>query len=911
MNSFQNISFEKRKIILNLKNTRIKEKSTTNCIYGLTNGHYKNYIKIGSTNNPERRKYDYITSSPYKYEYLWIFYLKNFNYLLCDELLKFELKQFNIKFNDKNVGVEFYDISSPEIISNILKKYNIKFNLEIGDKFNKKIEIKQNNILDTKMDNIDPRMLKILSKYTPEEIQKLVNLAGIEEVNDNPEIDLLNYKYRHIKPYIDSLTLSDLGEIKCQSKHFFIERIKKNIKDICILGLIQSGKTNEILNLVLFCIKFLKIPVIIVIQNKTSGFKQLELRFKKFIQELKDYNFKVRYVHGSSLQQANSLKIFNPTNPIPEVIIALSNYKQLGKLEQHITLVKESNSKKIAPYALFMDEYDELIKSRCDIEDMEELTEKQKKELEKGKKKIEKHSNFIRDNSLINCGVTATLLAVMLTENKLKLGDIFILKPQENYVGFGSNRIKLIDISKHLTTIKNKISIHINKLEHLIDDVDKSLDIDENKNYAILLINISDLSDVHNQTYDIFKNHFTDWSCIILNSKGEDGDIRCSLPDQVYSDIGYKTGTILLDGDKKTYTIDRITEIVPENHQLAINKTKEERAFFRYTITFSKCSISDVITKLMEYTNKVAVVSGKMACRGLSFVDNNYKKHITDMIYVPSGSSSYTRNLQDMRIFGNFNEDCIPINLYTSDETYNKDIKDYLSNQKDIIETGDIDKSCKENLSCYKFNSENVPRKKLDRPGLTKGITFNSDIKWGIPTNIDDITKVYDTLAEKYNDYNILKYSIHRREPLPEGELFPLKPKEYASGLFKGDFKGILDEMFKNFKIKETKYKQWHIYKNYRNAWPLHNPLNIEFINKNKQGEMVKRDVPHVCYMGEENGNYIDIIVRNIKMNSTELKKLKGTKTVIIFYARGCYNYIKCDEHCYIINDNLQILNKL
>ena len=889
MNSFQNISLEKRKIFLNLKNNEF-EKHNNNCIYGLTNGHYKNYIKVGSTNNPERRKYDYITSSPYKYEYLWIFYLKNFNYLLCDELLKFELKKFNIKFNDKNVGVEFYDISSPEIISNILKKYDIKFNLEIGDKFNKKIEIKKNHILDT---NMDSKILEILSKYTPEEIQKLVNLAGIEEVNDNPEIDLSNYKYHQIKPHIDNLTLTDLGEIDCQSKHFFIERIKKNVKDICILGLIQSGKTNEILNLVFFCIKFLKIPVIIIIQNKTSGYKQLDSRFNKFIQELEDYNFKVRYVHGSSLSQNNSLKIFNPTNPIPEVIIALSNYKQLGKLEQHITLVKESNSKKIAPYALFMDEYDELIKSRCDLEVIEELTEKQKKELEKGKKKIEKHSNFIRENSLINCGVTATLLAVMLTENKLKLGDIFILKPQENYVGFGSNRIKLINISPHLTTIKNKISIHINKLEHLIYDVDKSLDIDEKKNYAILLINISDLSDVHNQTYDIFKNHFTDWGCVILNSKGEDGDIRCSLPDQVYSDIEYETGTFLLNSGKKTYSIDRITEIVPENHQLAINKTKEERAFFRYTITFSKCSISDVITKLMEYTNKVAIVSGKMACRGLSFVDNNYKKHITDMIYVPSSSSSYTRNLQDMRIFGNFNEDGIPINLYTSDEIYNKDIGDYLLNQKNIIEKGDIDKSCKENLSYYKFNPENVPRKKLDRPGLTKGITFNSDIKWGIPTNIKKITKVYDSLNKKYEGYNILKYSIHRREPLPEGKLFPLKPKEFAQELFKNDFKGIITEMFTNFNIKEETYTQWHIYNNYRNAWPLHNPLNIG-----------KRVVPHIFYMGEENGNYIDIIVRNIKMDSTELKKLKGTKTIIIFYARGCYNYIKCDEHCYIINDN-------
>ena len=44
-----------------MNNTR--DKREINCIYGLNNKQLNGYIKIGSTNNPEKRKWDYQTSS--------------------------------------------------------------------------------------------------------------------------------------------------------------------------------------------------------------------------------------------------------------------------------------------------------------------------------------------------------------------------------------------------------------------------------------------------------------------------------------------------------------------------------------------------------------------------------------------------------------------------------------------------------------------------------------------------------------------------------------------------------------------------------------------------------------------------------------------------------------------------------
>ena len=85
--------------------------------------------------------------------------------------------------------------------------------------------------------------------------------------------------------------------------------------------------------------------------------------------------------------------------------------------------------------------------------------------------------------------------------------------------------------------------------------------------------------------------------------------------------------------------------------------------FSRYIIEFEKYSISEIITELMTYTNKICIIRGRMACRGISFVNDDYSKHITDMIYVPSGTSHLTRNVQDMRIYGNFPDDNLYINL--------------------------------------------------------------------------------------------------------------------------------------------------------------------------------------------------------------------------------------------------------
>lgn len=742
--------------------------------------------------------------------------------------------------------------------------------------------------------------LKLLEKFSPEELKEIQTKMKSNIHNKNIDnIDISNYKYHYVMKKID-YNKDFLNNINCQSKHFFLEKIKNNIRNICILGLVQSGKTNEIISLVYLCIRYLKIPVIIIIQNRISGYKQLESRIKNFIKKLTDFNFKIKY--DKSLNNKNLEKIFNYDNPQPEVIIALANYKQLGKIQRNLDIIKQGKNGRISPFALFMDEYDDLIKRRSDIEEIysEDISEKDKKTFEKDKKKIEEYSDYIQENSIINVGITATMLAPMLTDN-MKIENIFHLTPSINYVGFGSERINIIDITPYVTEIKNKLEIHINKLEYLIDEVDNSVDM-QSKDYSILLINISDLSDVHNNIFNVFKNHFEEWSCIKLNSKGEDGNIECTLPNECYSDKKYEIGKHILDNDNdknKIYDIIEEKCIVPQTCKIAQNKTKQERTYTKHSIKFENCNISDIITHVNNYTNKIAIVSGKMACRGLSFVTNDYNKHITDMIYVPSANSHLTRNVQDMRIFGNFPKDGLNINLYTLENIYKEDIKNYIETQKSIINSPG-NNSCQEALHKYIFNEKNVPIRKIDRPALTRGITFNSGEKWGIPTNITNHYKAIQELKKTFSEYKIIFYSYCNTYKLPDNiniNCFKGKDKKIYDV-----FKNQIDETLKNFenldiieKITETKKLQWFIYENYRNAWPLHNPLDLP------------RESPLICYKkNKDTKHMIDIIVRNYNYGKKELQELKGKKYIILFYGKDCYHYVNCDQEQYYLSDKFK-----
>ena len=256
--------------------------------------------------------------------------------------------------------------------------------------------------------------------------------------------------------------------------------------------------------------------------------------------------------------------------------------------------------------------------------------------------------------------------------------------------------------------------------------------------------------------------------------------------------------------------------------------------FSRYIIEFANLGISDIITELLRYTNKIAIISGRMACRGISFVNNDYTKHITDMIYVPSHTSHLTRNVQDMRIYGNFPQDGIKLNLYVDEDMYINDIGNFIKLQNNLLK-GKIGEVLNTNVNCrqaifdYEFNPDNVPRKKLDRVGLIKGIKFMPEGKWGFPTYITDINSCISKLVKKYPNFELKIYSIADKFIIPNGENF-IAPQigsieqAYYKKLFTQDsyFKRGLEKFGKenfdnSFELKGNP-NTVYIYPTFRNA---------------------------------------------------------------------------------------------
>ena len=888
-----NKSIKEKIFLLKEYNSQKYEKNNTNCIYGLDNKQYNNnYIKIGSTTQPEKRKYDYQTSSPHPYKYLWLFYLEDFNCLLVDDLIKIELQEYNVKNKeDKNVGIEFYKINNYKIVEDILKKYEIKYNLEIGDKYDLKIDLNDNNLSNQNFKMNPDSFLKIFESLTPQQLEYLNQLNNNEEVPN--DLDITNYKYQYINNKLKTISDEKVKEIDCQSINFFIDKLKNQIKNIIILGLIQSGKTKEIIGLLHFCIKFLKIPVIIIIQNKTSGYYQLEERIKNFSKQLKDFNINCSYVKNG-LNKKNSLKTFSSEEPIPKVFIALSNYIQLRKIKDNFDNITQVHNKRLAPYVLIMDEYDDLIKSRMD-------------EVEPDKqKRIEQYSKFLQKNAYINVGVTATLIGIALSEENIRIQDIFHIKPNNNYIGFGNKRIKVIDIEKHITNNKNKRELHLSKVRYLLQQIENSIysDIsnDKNKDYSITLINITDNKKEHIVIQTLLENEFNEWAGVLFHSTDEN-KICCNLPLPEYSSKEIVEGIYIDKYSNRLYTIDKKEIKIPSTHPMAEFCSKEDMSFYRYSIEYENYSISDVITDLILYTNKVCIISGRMACRGISFVSKDYKHHITDMIYVPSGSSHLTRNVQDMRIYGNFPNDGIDINIYVDEKVYFKDIGEYIKTQEDILSNNpDTDISLKEAMINYDFDESNVPRKKLDRIGVVKGFAFNPSDKWGIPTNLKNYEDVEKLLRKKYPDYKIITYSKFVRLDLNKiNQKFKI-PKQTNDEsrkykiLFNTYFKNDIEKLGRTFIDKNyilNIEKIWYIYSNFRNAWLLHNPLSIT------------KETVDLSYLADEDSDYIDIILKNDNYSPTILQEYQNRKqkNLIIFYGRNSYHYTRSDINSYYIVD--------
>ena len=717
----------------------------------------------------------------------------------------------------------------------------------------------------------------------------------IDEMEDNNEFDSLIDIFNHIETQLEKVSEIDISKIKCQSINFMIEKLKNKSRKALLLGEIQSGKTNEIIQLSKFVYHHLNVPIIILLQNKKAGISQLVERINQVNKNIDGKVLEYILVGSKSCSKMKLSKLFNTETPSSKIIISLSNTVQLKKLLNAIEL--STNNNIIPPYVCFVDEFDDsVLKSRQDIDNNSD------------RMKTEVPAQKIIKNSVLTLGISATLMAFFMQAYSYTIDDIFKLKPSTDYVGYVSDRLEIIDIKEYISKKINKYTtrLSIDNYKIIINNI--LLSLDNTKNYTITLLNISDKKEDHDSFYNLMLNEYDEWSTIKFHSNDED-KIIASLPSSTNSNYFNAIKKILRvnhlsiyeyynDGPEALIKIRKnirkfkqTNEIMDKISQCIDNE--EDLYMETYEIEFYNQSIQEILTELLKFTNKICVLSGRMATRGISFVNNNYTKHITDLIYIPSDNSHATRNVQDMRIFGNFKQDSIKLSLYCDEGLFLDTIYKYVDTQQDILNSVTNDISIKKSLMTMPLDASKLPKKKIDRDKVIKGLKFsNSDYGISLSTKILDeaITK----LREIYKNNDIIIYSeifsnveINEQKLIDENK-YPIYPNK--KNQFSKFYKSIIEQNF-DHSINTV----WHILDK-TNAYPLWNPLKIDnaISGKNKFID--------VCYVINKDNCTLDLVVKNNDFNTDNIDEIDDN-TIILF---GSLDPITTNKltYSYIVTSN-------
>ena len=130
--------------------------------------------------------------------------------------------------------------------------------------------------------------------------------------------------------------------------------------------------------------------------------------------------------------------------------------------------------------------------------------------------------------------------------------------------------------------------------------------------------------------------------------------------------------------------------------------------------------LSDTL-QIIKHHKFISIISGHLASRGLSFVSQDYKLHLTDQYYQPSNSAHGETLLQNIRLFGCYNDITPnnPLTLWVNKKIWkcireqHKILKKYINKVKDkdnIIEK----------LSNVKTK---FPKKRFSRPSIMRGVS--------------------------------------------------------------------------------------------------------------------------------------------------------------------------------------------
>ena len=396
-------------------------------------------------------------------------------------------------------------------------------------------------------------------------------------------------------------------------------------KYVTLVGYIQSGKTNELLNYCYQSINFVKVPVIFILRNIKADLLQLDKRFSSFFENNKQINV-------SSLSQLFANPDLGLNKALAHlanngIIILLCNTYQLRRIIEVLDIYTQDGK-----YNLCIDEVDFSIKSK----DLSSSTDKYLKI-------IKSRANHI-------LGATATPFAVFSTDKSLS--KIKKIKVNNNYKGINSLTVKFVEpvIIKNLNLFPY--------CDHLSMNTIYSSCL--SKNECVLLHTVIKEKIYQTSIMNYVNRKYKSFTTVLYNGDGI--VVKCPMRNNIPFT------------KPKTFN----------DYKQLINKYSMNSGIKGNTgnIThyFENYSISEVLQLLKndsEYCHShISIISGHLASRGISFVSSDYSVHLTDQYFHPGKKSHGENILQSLRILGCY-KDSKELTLWCSKNTW----KDVLEQQ--------------------------------------------------------------------------------------------------------------------------------------------------------------------------------------------------------------------------------------
>ena len=501
-------------------------------------------------------------------------------------------------------------------------------------------------------------------------VDSFFDIPELDDINENEEETLEMFCKNILKMLPENGFKEKTNEYLSEKNELhhlidFSEPLPSTPRFYSLDGLPQSGKAAALVHFMLSAV-FSFQKCVLITRNIWADIPQMLNTMKKIqedsLQKLEAMGCR-NYPQLKYTTDPNYSEWSNSSSST-RIMIIMGNYSQAQKA------LKTLNSAENIKYNVFIDEADLVVNTA-------------KTSIDKSFRPI--LDEIISQAKRVIC-CTATPLDVFFNNNvHVVCSNILHLPIKPNYHGLDKMKIRFLNSEQQYHCSYNKDIFEVDDcLEEYLEGFSHRTFYVEEKMPTISLIKNSLNKQHHRQVYDFCCKTYPNITLIIYD--GSQTTLGGNLPN---------LKKIKING--KLFTKDKT------------NSYNLKGVLIQTVLQFLKDNGE------CESFPRIAIISGKLADRGLNFTSEDYGWHLTEEFYRASNSSNMSNLIQSMRIFG-LSSDNIQRTLYTTEDIYN-DIKKTYDVTKEIFMEAEKhqEEQITEVLSKKQIRKSEMPARKLTK----------------------------------------------------------------------------------------------------------------------------------------------------------------------------------------------------